>query len=170
MKEILGGRQEDDPPPEGFAESRCHQCYSQWVRRKTNYQRTDCRVRRTPLPSLLQMDIIKPLAGEWGLMTLSGSILGLHKRWKIKLHSKLQPACSRAAYQQCDRNQGQKKRTKEGCFFQIHLIFLLYLTAELLLIFEELEHHFCGLVEASREPSRCGVLNDNNDLRGHFGG
>lgn len=118
---VLGGRQEADPPPECFAASRRHQCTSQWARGKTNYQRNDWRVRRAPLPSLLQMDIIKPLAGKWGLMTPSGPILGLNKWWKIKLRSKLQPACSRAVYQQCARNQrGGKKRG--GLFFHIHLL------------------------------------------------
>lgn len=105
----MGGRR-DDPPPERSVASRCHQCDSQWVRRKTNYQRNDWRVRQAPLPSLLQMDIIKPLAGEWGLMTPSGPILGLNKRWKIKLRSKLQPACSRAVYQQRVRNQGRQRK------------------------------------------------------------
>lgn len=62
-----------------------------------------------PIPSLLQMDIIKPLSSKWGLMTPSGPILGLNKRRKIKLRSKLQPACSRAVYQQCVGNQSGKK-------------------------------------------------------------
>lgn len=57
------------------------------------------------------MDIIKSLADERGLMTQSGPILGLNKRWKIKLRSKLQPACSCAVYQQCARN---KRETKKG--------------------------------------------------------
>ncbi len=60
------------------------------------------------------MDIIKPLAGKWGLMTPSGPILGLYKRWKIKLRSKLQPACSRAVYQQCAKTKGKKEWV--GCF------------------------------------------------------
>lgn len=79
-----------------------------------------------PIPSLLQMDIIKPLSSKWGLMTPSGPILGLNKRWKIKLRSKLQPACSRAVYQQCVRNQrrGEKKQGV-GCFFSSHLLFCL---------------------------------------------
>lgn len=50
------------------------------------------RVRQAPLPSLLQMDLIKPLAGKWVLMTPSGPILGLNKWQKIKLLSKLQGA------------------------------------------------------------------------------
>lgn len=43
-------------------------------------------------------------------MTLSGPILGLNKRWKLKLHSKLQPACSRAVYRQFARNHRFKKK------------------------------------------------------------
>lgn len=117
----VGWRQEADPPPECFAASRHHQHASQRARGKTNYQRNDWRVRRAPLSSLLQMDIIKPLAGEWGLMTPSGPILGLNKRWKIKLRSKLQLACSRAVYQQRARNQREKKR-RGGLFFHIHLL------------------------------------------------
>lgn len=75
-----------------------------------------------PIPSLLQMDIIKPLSSKWGLMTPSGPILGLNKRWKIKLRSKLQPACSRTVYQQCVRNQkkeekDKKNKNKGGMFF-----------------------------------------------------
>lgn len=146
----FGWRRKADPPPECFAASRCHQHGSQWVRGKTNYQRIDWRVRRAPLPSLLQMDIIKPLAGEWGLMTPSGPILGLNKRRKIKLRSKLQPACSRAVYQQCAKNRGQKK---EGwvvfplficcCFaFSAYFSFLFYDRGGFFFIFEELEEHF----------------------------
>lgn len=116
----MGGRQEADPPPECFAASRQHQRASQWARGKTNYQRNDWRVRRVPLPSLLQMDIIKPLAGKWGLMTPSGPILGLNKWWKIKLRSKLQLACSRTVYQQCATNQREKRRG--GLLFHIHLL------------------------------------------------
>lgn len=73
-----------------------------------------------PIPSLLQMDIIKPLSSKWGLMTPSGPILGLNKRRKIKLRSKLQPACSRAVYQQCVRNQSGEKR-RSGLFSVIFL-------------------------------------------------
>lgn len=42
-------------------------------------------------------------------MTPSGPILGLNKRRKIKLRSKLQPACSRAVYQHCVGNLRGKK-------------------------------------------------------------
>lgn len=83
-------------------------------------------------------------------MTPSGPILGLNKRRKIKLRSKLQPACSRAVYQQCAKNRGQKK---EGwvvfplficcCFvFSAYLSFLFYDRGGFFFIFEELEEHF----------------------------
>lgn len=79
-----------------------------------------------PIPSLLQMDIIKPLSSKWGLMTPSGPILGLNKRWKIKLRSKLQPACSRAVYQQCVRNQGGwAGEVGRGVFFFNSFVLLL---------------------------------------------
>lgn len=141
-------RQEADPPPECFTASRHHQHASQRAQGKTNYQRNDWRVRRAPLPSLLQMDIIKPLAGEWGLMTPSGPILGLNKRWKIKLRSKLQPACSRAVYQQCVRKQWDKKKGR--AVFPHSSVVLLFLPTFLFLfnerrsffIFGELKQHF----------------------------
>lgn len=112
-------------PPERFATTGRHQRGSQWATRKINYQRNDWRVRRAPLPSLLQMDIIKPLAGEWGLMTPSGPILGLNKRWKIKLRSKLHTACSHAVYQQCAGNQGNRKSPESCVAFCAILVFFI---------------------------------------------
>lgn len=139
-------RQEADTPPEYFTVSLYHHHTSQWVWGKTNYW-NDWRVRRAPLPSLLQMDIIKPLAGEWGLMTPSGPILDLNKRQKIKLRSKLQPACSRTVYQQCARKQKGEK-IRGGLFFLIHL----------LLLCDFCQPFFIG-------PSYCRVLNEVDDLK-----
>lgn len=59
-------------------------------------------------------------------MTPSGPILGLNKRWKIKLHSKLQPACSRTVYQQCVRNQRREEKKNKGwdVFFYSSVVLL----------------------------------------------
>ena len=66
-------------------------------------------------------------------MTPSGPILGLNKRWKIKLRSKLQPACSRAVYQQCVRNQREKK-TGWAVFPYSSVVVLLFLPTFLFFI------------------------------------
>lgn len=70
-------------------------------------------------------------------MTLSGPILGLNKRWKLKLHSKLQPACSRAVYQQFARNQRFKKK---GWIVFLHssVVVLLFFQRAFVLMIEEL--------------------------------
>lgn len=115
------------------------------------------------------MDIIKPLAGEWGLMTPSGPILGLNKRRKIKLRSKLQPACSRAVYQQCAKNRGQKK---EGwvvfplficcCFvFSAYLSFLFYDRGGF--FFYLWETWRALLVLGCKKGSNCRIPNKSND-------
>lgn len=107
-----------------------------------NYQRNDWRVRRASLPSLLQMDIIKPLAGEWGLMTPSGPILGLNKWRKIKLRSKLQPACSCTVYQQCAWNQGGKK----GLAVFLHSSVVVYASPSQFFLFRQGKHRFLSSI------------------------
>lgn len=80
-------------------------------------------------------------------MTPSGPILGLNKRWKIKLRSKLQPACSRAVYQQCVRNQREKKTTRGGMFFYSSAVVLNF--CWILFSFESAEDLWGGQVWSS---------------------
>lgn len=115
------------------------------------------------------MDIIKPLAGEWGLMTPSGPILGLNKRRKIKLRSKLQPACSRAVYQQCAKNRGQKKGGM-GCFSPIHLLlFCVFCLPFFFILWQRrLFFYLWGtwralLVLGCKKGSNCRIPNKSND-------
>lgn len=125
--------------------------------------------RRAPVPSLLQMDIIKPLAGEWGLMTPSGPILGLNKRWKIKLRSKLQPACSRAVYQQCVRNQREKRR--EGRFSYSSVVLLLFLACYSFISKGREDTLYSGSApSASCRRSWSRILNEGDDLRWNIQG
>jgi len=91
----VGGRKEADPP-ECFAAPRRRGAPVSGRRGRQITRGMTGEQGELPIPSLLQMDVIKPLAGEWGLMTPSGPILGLNEWRKITLRSKLQPVCSRA--------------------------------------------------------------------------
>lgn len=103
-------------------------------------------------------------------MTPSGPILGLNKRRKIKLRSKLQPACSRAVYQQCVKNRGQKKEGR--VVFPLFICCCFAFSAYFSFLFYDRGGYFfylwgtwrALLVLGCKKGSYCRIPNKSNDF------